>query len=371
MTRVRKEELLDWANNPPDYKIVGYATSEEEVQTLRDWVIGERLYLLYELASEELLSRQGGTLAAEVEQPAESDFDFSALPLKCTLNKRECHILAGQLWSSRQDGWYWGQPAAVRSWNEVAGAGAALGGFGLLSSKYTNMPYIDYTSRDGSVTKTAEEMFQEALSRSRHYSRRGCQSALLMDGINHVDYASLDLDMIEQDMNTHGYTHFFPISFWRGMIQAKREADKASGYHTYADVLREVTDGVYLAPYLDETVKRSGQFLSRDDIVAIAIEQGLDFSNGNTLFAEIVHVLDTRGVIRESFFDRGWRYTSRLGAIFFKKELLLEARFALESKNAPKRTRLIDAAIKKYLSEDAVPIDEEEDRDAWDLILDD
>ena len=358
MAHVSREELLDWAHHPSEAQIIGYATSEEGVALIRDWVIGERLYLLYSMVNDEIESRQGIEHAPGESEATESFFDFSTLPLKCTLNKRECHALAGKLWSEFSDSWYWAQPAAIRLWNTAAEAGAVLGGFGLLTTKYTNMPYVDYISPDRSVTKTAEEMFQEALIKSQDLSRHGHNSALLMNGISKLDYASLDLGMIERDMDEFGYAHFCPMHFWRGMIQAKREADAAKGRQTYADVVQEVADGVYIAPYLDEAVKRGGQFLSVDEFVVVAVEQGLDFSRGTTLFTHIINALDEQGALRQVFYERGWRQANRLGAVFFEKELLLEARSALESTLAPKRTALLDAAIKKYLGEDAVPVDE-------------
>lgn len=357
MARPTNEELFEWAASPPDWKIDGFVTSEAEHDQLRAILIAERLRVLYEMAHDGLNARLGED-EPQTPEAQNGEIDFTTLPLRLTLNKRECHQISGKLWSSFTEGWWYSQPRALELWNDTAHVGAALGGYGILMSKYSNMPYVDYVSPDGTERKTADEMFEAALNVSEGYAAQGFRSALLMDGIHQVDYASLDLDLIEADLNQGYPWHFYPAKFWEMIIEAKRQYDNDHGRLTYADVVKKVADGLYIAPYLDATVRDSGSYLTRDSVVATAIDCGLDAARGNTLFAQLIDALDTEGMIHERFYDKGWRTTKRMGCVFFKKELLIQLRETLKSKNAPQRTWLIDELISKYLNDENVGVDD-------------
>jgi hypothetical protein len=173
-----------------------------------------------------------------------------------------------------------------------------------------------------------------------------------MDGVQKIDFASLDLEVIEKNLREGFPRNIGNQWFWLSMINVKRADDQLKNRTTYADVAREVIDGVYIAPYLDPTVRDSGLYISRDNVVAVCVDLGLDASRANNAYKLLLSLVDPEGRIPQGFYNQGWRDSPLLGATFFHKRLLVDMEEALRFGNAKQLDVILGKLLERYIDND-------------------
>jgi len=315
MPRPTTEQMFEWANNPSEWQYLGFATSQEELEELREFSITERRKFLLDAALR-------GLNAAEPEGSAEytepKEVCFSDIPLKTVLSLEDCvamSIVCAELASGETDfnkRWIWSESDTRRIWKDYATHFSLERGFAYTHSKYTDQK---------SEKKT-----------ERHEFWARPEIPFFMHGITRIAEASLDLDAVQVLIDEYEagdraiLSAPHPMRFWRGLVEQKRLYD---GFYrsSYADVVETMDEGVYVAQYLDDAVAQAGQYICIDDYYIAAIRLGSTLQQASTGFTRIVRELAPNYKGFNQYY--GAQRVLPNGAVFFEKRLLPLARCAV------------------------------------------
>jgi len=346
MKRPTNEEMFDWADNPAEWQYLGHATSQEELDELRDFVVQERRGFLIASASRELGRRASGELRPDNNEASDKEFDFASIPLRPVLAINDCEniglVLEYQALMSGEE-WIWTKADAKRFWKQQAQTYAYINGYDYQNSKFSNamytMPGASYSFRHLSAedrAKLVEDKFNHTATYAAKITCEGYSTRFFTHGLTKISNAVLDLSSVEQSLAAWSQMSRDeqedvrvprPINFWKGIIAAKKLYDERPAKvapKTYADLVHEFAPGVYEAPYMDKEVIRSKRFISIDEYNRAAILTGCNTSTQavTTGFTSLLLSLlpDYRG-------DRSssgkWFHTDK--AVFVDRALLPDA----------------------------------------------
>lgn len=317
MTRPTNQEMFDWANNPPDHQLSGLVTSQEDFDELRIFAVDERRKFLITAARTEIEQRtpQGNDGEVAIEHITHKEVCFSEIPLRTVLSLEDCAAMSAFRKELTKDEtefsqrWLWGENEARRIWKDYATEFALQRGFGYAHSKYSSI-------------KSEKKKSSEFWTRP--------DLLFHMGGITRIAEASLDLRYVELlleeydsgDRTIDAVPH--PMAFWKGIIEEKRLYDEF--YTTsYADVVEQMADGVFVAPYLDSTVAESEEFVNIDVFYETASKLGFSLKQSSADFTRILRALAPDYDGFGTYFQGDGRVIPK-GAVFFRRELLPLAR---------------------------------------------
>lgn len=309
--------MFEWADNPPEHQLLGFATSQEEFEELQEFAIAERRKFLLSAALAEAASRGLNEPESVVSTEAVLSKEktcFTDIPLRPVLNLEDCVLMSKFHAGLAQDEtdfhkrWIWGEKDAHRIWKAYATDFALTQGFAYAHSKYSSI-------------KTEKKVTDEFMVYPT--------IPFLMQGITRMAEASIDLEGLQLLLDEYeaGYRPInnapHPMRFWEGIIEEKRLYDEFYR-NSYADVVETMDEGVYVAQYLDEEIVRSGNYISIDDYYKAVTELGGSLKQASTDFTRIVRAL-APNYRRFNEYYSAQRVLPN-GAVFFEKRLLREAR---------------------------------------------
>lgn len=256
------DRLLSWAN-PDKSEFVGYAFSEDHWGEITDRVTRLRQDFLIRTVSQRL-----GGYSAE-DEVAKEALDFRDIPLRPVMDREEHIEIATEVWGTR-----YGHIHSLKDmksyWKKLADIQSRLMGHPPHTMKNNNS-YLEAISPHGRWLKSDEKRFQDAVDDATEIQESGYPIRFLTNGVTYVVNSGLDMDTVETWVNTRDKeryipVYYTPIGFWPAMVEGKRAYDEARGRTTYADVVSNPVDGMFVAPYIDEAVERSPDFFHFDDI---------------------------------------------------------------------------------------------------------
>ena len=343
MTHVTPEDYIAWAT-PEKSRFVGYATSEDELRDITDFVTAERRQWLIETFRSEVLKRQG--TMAPVEEEEIKPINFSQLPLLDTLSYDEHKHLVDNREKYELTWLYGNNMTQYRPWRVLAEQQSLLGGFSLNASKYSNTSYAN------------EPSFKKALTQSRAISHTGYPISFLMEGAKYVQAASLDLSTVQTWIETRDHSNYPPIyhtpyGFWPRILEAKKRYDEMHGHSTYNDVAQEVDEGVFVAPYIPVELIDSGEYVSIDSIVSLAVHSGETERAGSRAFNSMLeYSTDNVALGRKLAYHMGKNNNNvPSGVLFFHSSILgniLERMLDDTDRIIPRAIAFTQLAIEHY-----------------------
>lgn len=311
MTAPSVEDYIAWAT-PERRRFTGYATSEEELDAITEFVTIERRQWLLETFRSEILARSG--IARPSPKSEGLITDFQHIPYLPTLTREEYKEMIErdfdlQSYVSSRD-------ETVLYWRILAEIQAKLSGHNLIAARYHDGFYKD------------ELTFQAALKESLAISATGYPVRFQLDGVKYIYAGALDLTSVEtwinmRDTMSEPLVYWTPQGFWPEMIHKKRDYDDEQGRRTYADVVIEKAAQVYVAPYVAHEVSASQQYVIFDDVVRAMLAHGESYIAASRTFNDLVAY--------SSEDDTGRRLARVLGApalasasgvVFFSRTLL-------------------------------------------------
>jgi len=351
MTRPTNQEMFKWANDPPEWQYLGFASSQEELDDLREFSIGERRKFLINSCLSEMALRNG---LDTVEVADKEALDFETIPLKPVLSLWGCRHMAELHTVSVGDSWPYGgnytRADAHMYWRKLAADYATVNGHTILTSKYSTLVYdrpksYDWNPKVPPVSK--DDHFEAAYHEARGLIEIGFDIRFHMDGITRIESACLDLESVERSLvrwrnASHAEREWLygpdPVAFWEAILEETRRYD-VERPRSYVDVVETMAEGVYLAPYIDEEVIKSGDFVNIDDFYKVTVELGGSLQAASTGFTKVVRALAPNYRFNDSY---GVQRVLPDGAIFFEKRLLPHAK---ESVGEFGRNKAVIAAI--------------------------
>lgn len=318
------DRLLSWAS-PGRSEFVGYAFSEEHWDEITDEVAHRRREFLINAIGERL---GGQTTDAGDNQ---GELDFSTLPLHPIMDREEHIEIATEVWGTRY-GHIHSRTEMKSYWTKLADIQSRLMGHPPHTIK-NNSFYLEAISPHGRWLKSDEKRFQKAVDDATLIEESGYPIRFLTAGVPYVVNSGLDMDTVETWVNTRDKIDYIPVyftpqGFWPAMVEGKRAYDEARGRCTYADVVSNPVDGMFVAPYIDGAVDESPDFFHFDDIYHRAMLEQAGGEMATRALRTIVKLLcgdnnDQFSHLRLKYFRQPTNGGSP-GAIFFRTDILPE-----------------------------------------------
>lgn len=369
MPGLEASRLLKWAS-PDEREFVGHAYSEEHRTELTHDVTAERRAFLHRALTAEVLRREGVMSEMDDLLADKTEMSFADIPLTNTLTKEQ------HLEFALSDEFNYTFTEAVSYWTNQINWYSTVCGFRPTATKNDNYFYGGtdrYRYPTPELLKKAERIFEDAHDHSVAIVEAGYKLRFLMDGAVYIYNASLDFGGVEADIerfydNPDENRHFAaPIVHWEAIAKMKKCFDKANKLKTFADVVTNLGEGLYVAPYYPAELKYTGRYVSFDDVRRFTIQAGL---NNQTVASKTFHTLVrlacqdevTRTEIEQQYFEPS-PPRQRSGILFIDRAVLPKLYDLLASQRGAKSSSSVMLDITGELLEAHGP-----DKDITDLV---